>query len=148
MALNASGATAYNTFMKIQDTCKGVVISIKSVFVQYHSGALTYERIYNDFIPKIRTAINALPASEDFSESLKVDLNALASIMCGAESYIADYQALEILLDELLALAVASIPVDSNGFALVIKGADGSSDTIPEMLEISNKLDAIYATIG
>ena len=145
MSLNATNSHL-DTFTQIQNTCKGVVSTIGGVFVMFHAGALTYERIYNDFIPKIKTAINALPDSAEFTELFKSDIDGLASVLCGASNYSTDYQALEILMGELLVLAEDSIPKDENGFALVLK--DGGSDVIPEMLDISAKLDEIVLIIG
>jgi hypothetical protein len=151
MSLNATAQNAQNTFNQIQNTCNGVVQSASQVFTMYHAGSLTYERIYNDFIPKVRTAINALPASEEFPAGLESSLDAYALIASGAESYSSDYKALEILLDELLVMAVAAVPADVDGYVKVVKiSVDGSvaSDAIPEMLEISGKIDQIVTLIG
>jgi len=151
MSLNANAQNAQNTFNQIQNTCKGITHSASQVFVMYHSGSLTYERIYNDFIPKVQTAINALPPSESFPEGLEVQLDAYATLASGAASYSADYKSLEVALDELLAMAIAAVPADSDGYVKVVKiRADGTvaSDAIPEMLEISGKIDQIVKLIG
>lgn len=147
MALNATSSTAQNTFNQIQNTSKGIAVSIEQTFAMYHAGKLTYERIYNDFIPKIKTAINALPPSENFPVGLEASIDAYAAIASGSSTYSADYKQLEIYMDELLVLTEAAIPVDAQGYALVVKGA-GVSELIPEMMDISNKLDQIVAIIG
>ncbi len=148
MSLNATKPSAQNTFTQIQNTCTGITATIKGAFVTYAANKLTYAQIYNDFIPRIKTAINALPESESFTRELSADLNALAVFMCGAQDYTADFKALEILLDELLVLTESAIPKNSNGYALVLKDTKGGSDSIPEMPEIRDKLNAILAIIG
>lgn len=148
MPLNARADTAISVFTDIQNTSKGISLSVDQAFQQFHAGLLTYERIYNDFIPKVKTAINALPSSSGFSQDLETSMDALALTLCGASNYSEDYRALEILLDELLVLCKAAIPVDTEGFVLVLKDTASGSEVIPEMLDISTKLNDIRSLIG